>query len=198
VTADRSPLSALRHVAISLASLGRRYALVGGVAVTVRSEVRFTRDVDIAVAVEDDADAESLIFDLRDHGYVAVATVEHAVTGRLATARLRGPSGVVCDLLFASSGIESEVVGRATPIEVDVDLTVPVARVEELLALKVLSATPRRPQDGADFLRLIDFNPDFDEAAVRTHVEAIRSRRCHRDQDLLAKFDEMLRTARDA
>jgi hypothetical protein len=38
------------------------------------------------------------------------STVEHKRTGRLATARTTSPSGAVVDLLFASSGIEPEVV----------------------------------------------------------------------------------------
>jgi hypothetical protein len=51
--------------------------LVGGLAVSVRAEVRFTRDVDIAVAVADDAEAESLTYELRLAGYTAVASVEN-------------------------------------------------------------------------------------------------------------------------
>jgi hypothetical protein len=44
---------------------------------SVRAEVRFTRDVDIAVAVGDDAEAEALVHGLGARGYGAVATVEH-------------------------------------------------------------------------------------------------------------------------
>jgi hypothetical protein len=45
----------------SLRPRGKRFALVGGLAVSVRAEVRFTRDVDLAVAVSSDAEAESLV-----------------------------------------------------------------------------------------------------------------------------------------
>ena len=55
-----SPHLALVHIARLLDSLGRDYALVGGLAVSIRAEVRFTRDVDVAVAVDSDAEAESL------------------------------------------------------------------------------------------------------------------------------------------
>jgi len=49
------------------------------------------------------------------------------------------PRAPVIDLLFASSGIEPEVVADAEPIELLPDLTMGVARTGHLLALKVLS-----------------------------------------------------------
>ena len=42
-------------------------------------------------------------------------------------------------LLFASSGIESEIVAEAEPVEFMAGLTLPVARTSHLIALKVLS-----------------------------------------------------------
>ena len=38
--------------------LGLKWALIGGLAVAVRAEPRFTRDVDLAVTVADDREAE--------------------------------------------------------------------------------------------------------------------------------------------
>jgi hypothetical protein len=52
--------AALRRVASELDARGRRWALVGGLAVSARAEPRTTRDVDIVVDVQDDADAEDL------------------------------------------------------------------------------------------------------------------------------------------
>jgi hypothetical protein len=98
--------SALVQIAAALEEAGTGWALVGGLAVSVRTEPRFTRDVDIAVAVQDDSEAESLIRTMRDRGYVAHTLVEQEATGRLATARLLPPgetaAGVVVDLRFAS------------------------------------------------------------------------------------------------
>jgi hypothetical protein len=42
-----------------------------------------------------------------------VAVVEQDEQRRIAIARLRSPSGIVVDLLAASSGIEHEIVGAA-------------------------------------------------------------------------------------
>jgi len=52
---------------------------------------------------------------------------------------LMSPSGVKVDLLFASSGIEAEIVDRTTPTDFEGAGSVPVANAEELLAMKVSS-----------------------------------------------------------
>ncbi len=63
------PRPALTRVASDLTSLGQAWALVGGLAVAVRGEPRFTRDVDIAVAVRGDEDFEALAHSLQRRGY---------------------------------------------------------------------------------------------------------------------------------
>ena len=114
---EPAPELALAAICDELARRKMRFALVGGLAVSVRAEVRFTRDVDIVVLVAGDAEAEGLIYELRSAGYSSVASVEHETKHRLSTIRLMSPSRVKVDLLFASSGIEQEIVegARAPP-----------------------------------------------------------------------------------
>jgi hypothetical protein len=104
--------SALRRVLKDLDEDGRRAAVVGGLAVSVRSEPRTTRDVDFAVAVDDDQAAEQVVYRLSVRGYQIKAPLEQEAVGRLATVRMTPPGSVgetvVVDLLFASSGIERE------------------------------------------------------------------------------------------
>lgn len=74
-------------------------ALVDGLAVSARSEPRFTRDVALAVSVGSDADAEALVRRLVGSGYRVAAQIEQEATGRLATVRLLPIDGaVVLDL----------------------------------------------------------------------------------------------------
>ena len=137
--------SALHRIAADLARSHVDFALVGGLAVSVRTEPRFTRDADLAVAVTSDAETEALIRRLRTEGYEVAALVEQEAVGRLATARLTvagDVEGPVTDLLFASSGIERDLVASAEPIELLPGLTMKVARIEHLVALKVLSPWP--------------------------------------------------------
>jgi len=191
--AEPAPELALAAICGELVRLGRRFALVGGLAVSVRAEVRFTRDVDIVVLVADDPDAESLTYQLRTAGYSAVASVEHETRHRLSTVRLMSPSGVKVDLLFARSGIETEIVDRATSIDFGGVGAVPVASAEELLAMKVLSMTDVRLQDRIDAQRLLQFTPALDLSLVRGHLARITARGYAREQDLEAKLALVLR-----
>jgi len=58
------------------------FALVGGLAVSVRTEPRFTRDADLAVALASDAEAQALIRELRAHDYRIDAIVESGTGNR--------------------------------------------------------------------------------------------------------------------
>jgi len=191
--AEPAPELALAAICSELVRLGRRFALVGGLAVSVRAEARFTRAVDIVVLVADDSEAESLTYELRLAGYTAVASVEHETQHRLSTVRLMSPSGVKVDLLFASSGIEAEIVDRATPIDFGDAGSVPVANAEELLAMKILSMTNTRLQDRIDAQRLLQFTPEIDIARVREQLARITDRGYAREQDLEAKLALVLR-----
>jgi len=190
VIAPSSPVRALAAIAGHLRAHGRSFALVGGLAVSIRGEVRFTRDVDLAVAVSDDSDAEGLVHALSGVGYRPVAVVEHQAIHRLSTVRLMSPEGVVVDLLFASSGVESEIVERSEVLRVPDAGPIPVARTEELLAMKVLSMTDRRPHDRIDALGLLAANADLTE--VRAVLDLIRARGYDREQDLEAKLQDIL------
>ena len=185
----------LAAAARDIAAEGKRFALVGGLAVSVRAEVRFTRDVDLAVAVTSDTEAESLVYALKSRGYTAVASVEHEAQSRLATIRLRSPQGVKVDLLFASSGIEAETINRAPPVALPSVGAVPIARAEELLSLKVLSMTDERLQDRIDARNLLRVNVELDLDCVRENLRLIAERGYARKQDLSAKLRTVLDTS---
>ena len=72
----------LRQAVADLCDLGCSFALVGGLAVSVRAEPRMTRDADLAVAAETDAQAEHVVLQLQQRGYVVSALVEEVATGR--------------------------------------------------------------------------------------------------------------------
>lgn len=186
-----SQLAALAQVAKELRARGVPFALVGGLAVSVVAEVRFTRDVDIALSVPTDLALETLVRDLAQVGYDAVAVIEQDERNRIAIARLRGPTGVVVDLLAASNGIEAEIVADAKPIALEVAGELPVATAEDLLAMKVLSMRAARLQDRIDAENLIRIaKPDI--ALVRNRLALIDRRGFARGQDLAAKLDGLL------
>lgn len=188
---DPNPLDALAGVAGHLGRLGTRFALVGGIATSIRGEVRFTRDIDIAIAVADDSELDALVLELRDVGYDVVALAEQNDVGRTATVGLMSPEELLVNLLAATCGIEAEIVDRAGAVEFGGE-RIPVASVEELMAMKILSMTDRRLQDRIDAGNLMAMNPAMDMARVRASLELITERGYAREQDLLAKLDDFL------
>ena len=191
--------AALRGIASELDRRGRAFAVVGGLAVSVRAEPRFTRDVDLALAVANDADAEALVRNLVASGYRVIASLEQEAVGRLATVRLQspseGPAGVVVDMLFASSGVEPEIVRASEVLEALPGLPVPVARVGDLLALKVLSNGPERPQDQIDIVALLRLADEAEMGRARQTAALIVERGFGRGRDLLGLLAEYLRAS---
>jgi hypothetical protein len=63
----------LRQAAADLNAIGARWAVIGGLAVAFRAEPRFTKDVDVAVAVADDSEAEDIVNRLQVRGCALAA-----------------------------------------------------------------------------------------------------------------------------
>jgi hypothetical protein len=148
------------------------------------------------VAVTRDEDAEALVGFLKVRGYEIAALVEQEAANRLATVRLIPPGApsLVVDLLFASSGIEPEIVGAADPLDIIEGALLPVATIPHLIATKVLSRDDgRRPQDYVDLVALVKVASLSDIAAARTALNLIRDRGFNRGKDLLKEFDSVLK-----
>jgi hypothetical protein len=166
---------------------------VGGIAVCVRAEPRPTADIDIAVAVPDDATAKARVNDLIAAGYRARESIVHDQTGRRATARLLTPvpvGDVAVDLFFASSGVEAEVVAAAEALEVLPGLTIPVAGIGHLIAVKLIWR--RSPKRDRDLRALIEGSDAEDLDAARHLVALISERGYDRGRDLGAALDSWL------
>lgn len=190
-------LTVLRLTAEALEAQHQSWALVGGLAVSVRAEPRFTRDIDVAVAVVDDAAAEALVSHLRASGFRLRMSLEHDALGRLAAVRLTPPGepdeGVVVDLLFTSSGIEPEICRDADRLELTPGLTVPVAQAGHLVAMKLLSIAPERPQDGVDLHALIPKLNDTERKRARIATARIEELGANRARPLRDDLERWLR-----
>lgn len=191
---------ALSRLDADLRALGSRWCLVGGLAVSARAEPRTTRDVDVMVVVEDDDEAEQVVAALLGRGYRAFGQLEHTDSDRLVGMRLVSPSepddGLVVDLLFASSGIEREVVDVAEELELLPDWPVPVARTGHLIALKLLAYQPghpeRRPMDIHDALVLLRVADATELERASRAIALITERGRHRGKDLDAQLQDLL------
>lgn len=190
----RSLEKVLRRTEAALGSAGIPWALLGGWAISVRTEPRFTRDVDLAVAVRADGESESVVRLFRSMGYDIAGLVEQDAAHRLATVRLEpmdSSSDCLLDLLFASSGIEPEVCAQAERIEVLPGLIAPVAQTGHLIALKLLSRDDRtRPQDAGDLRALLRIASAADLVLAREALTLISARGFDRGRDLKSALDD--------
>ncbi|HSS49013.1 MAG TPA: hypothetical protein VLX28_08700 [Thermoanaerobaculia bacterium] len=185
-----------------LKALGLRWAAIGGLAVAARAEPRTTRDLDVAIAVSGDREAEKIVMAMRGRGYFEVpneGVMEQKDVGRLATVRLLVPGeekeegdefdGLVVDLMFASSGVEPEIVRSAEVMQVMPRVAVPVVRSGHLYALKILAGRPKDQEDCQSLRRRMK-PEDFEEA--RATLELIAERGFHRGKNLIVEFENSL------
>ena len=189
----------LANTVADLNAEGIRFALVGGLAVSVQIEARFTRDLDFAVACPDDREAERIVAALQRRSYKIETLLEHESRNRLATVRLLPPeadaSAAMIDLLFASAGIEQEVVTEATSTTLPGGVRAPVARIGHLIALKLLASDAlRRPQDEVDIANLVRAADEPELERARKAVRSIVERGFHRGRDLEGDLDAWIRS----
>lgn len=196
--------AALIHLESDLRAIGVPWALVGGLAVSARAEPRTTRDLDVTVSVVEDRDAMRVVREMTARGYRIDAHLEQESTKRLATVRFQMPApstGILADLLFASSGIEAEVAAEADLFEVLPGLLAPVAKTGHLLALKVLALRPdrpqERPQDFADIRELLRVGDQREIQRARHALDLISRRGFDRGKNLQAELEEQLRQFRE-
>ena len=185
----------LTQVNTQLSELCDGWALVGGLAISTRCEPRFTHDLDLAISVQSNEHAELLTFRLIQRGAQMRFILNQDQQSQLSMVRIilgsSAPSPV--DLLFASSGIEAEVVAAASLLEVFPDLIVPVASIAHLTALKLLSVSPKRMKDLADLSALGAVATEADRQITGEACALITRRGFHRGIDLIARYERWLR-----
>jgi Nucleotidyl transferase of unknown function (DUF2204) len=146
------PLSTTLADAVAfLESEGISYALIGGLAVSLRGQPRVTVDVDMVIAIDVNR-ALALLpmlsqskFEPLFHG------VEEVVQKSFILPLRHRTTGIKVDLAIGLSGFERQAVARAERIQI-ADQKVAVATAEDLLVMKLLAG---RPQDEQDITGLI-------------------------------------------
>lgn len=123
-------------------------AVVGGLAVVLRVQPRFTRDLDVVVVVP--APRRSLLPALTAAGYTYdPGDIDEWLDGGLVRAVVP-ETGEGLDLILADVPYLETVAGRAEPLEIE-GCSLPVATLEDLLLLKLEAG---RPHDLDDALAL--------------------------------------------
>ncbi len=102
--------------------------------------------------------------------------------------------GLVTDLLFASSGIEPEIVESADDVEVLPGLVLPVATIGHLIVMKLLARDDRRRPADADDLRSLATEAapvDWEQALHAARL--VHERGFDHDRDLVVLVDGLRR-----
>ena len=140
----------LRTTLADMVSLLRRervsYALVGGLAVSLRGQPRVTVDVDILVVADVERAARLVsIFEESNFQPLFANVMEVVERAFILPVRHRS-TNVKVDLILGLSGFERQTVTRAEPLDL-AGSTVSVATAEDLIIMKVLAGRPQDEQD---------------------------------------------------
>lgn len=172
-----------------LEELGVRWALVGGLAVTLRAAPRLTRDIDLAVAVVEGEESDRVIRGLRERGYRPLAGRPLFQSDEpLREVRFNSPEGVRVDLILDWSGIEPEIVETAEIFPTG-RIAVPVCRIEHLLAIKIHAA---RAKDEIDSREIVPLLGPAEIIRVRELLDLIARRTFSDRQELQRRLTAFL------
>ena len=188
--------SELRQVATDLHHSGIPWCLVGGLGASVYVEPRTTKDIDIVVSLANQEETDGVKDFLLSKGYQNPQLLMHASPTRRMGWRLFIPpsreASIPLDILVAACGIEREIVASAITIEVLPGLTLPVASLGHLIAMKVLSQNKfERLQDRVDLIALLVKATEQDRLVVERSLREISSLGFSGSRDLFVELREI-------
>lgn len=136
----------LADVVDILARAHMRFALIGGLAVTVRGEPRVTADVDLVLGIDVERALELVKHLSGTPLRPLFAGVDELVQTALLLPLRHERTRIKVDLAIGLSGFEHQVIARATCVPL-AGREVPVATAEDLILMKLLASRPRDTSD---------------------------------------------------
>lgn len=162
------PLATLRRLIGALDRLGVRYAIVGGIAVSIRAAPRFTADIDAVVWVADDG-WEPLLLGLQESGLRARPSDPIAFARRNRLLLLKDENSVPVDVSLGALPFEANLIETAGLIEIAPGLNARIASAECLIIMKAIAW---RPKDLLDIREIVSVVPNLDvEDIIRTFAD---------------------------
>lgn len=158
------PFEAAWEVGQVLASHQIPYVVIGGLAVQVWGEARFTKDADLSVSISPTKDVTALIQILAPHFKFRVTEpAQFAQTTRMIL--LMSRQGIEVDIALALPGYEEQLFARAVEYEFETTHTIQLCSSEDLIIHKALAG---RPQDIVDIEGIVARQGDkLDVAYIR-------------------------------
>ncbi len=188
--------SELRRVTNDLHQTGVAWCLVGGLGTSVYAEPRTTKDIDVVVSVPNEQQADNLKDLLLTKGYTNPQLLMHTTPTRRMGWRVFIPpsreASIPLDILVTACGIEKNIVASATTIEILPGLSLPVATLGHLIAMKVLSQNSfDRLQDRVDLLALLRNATEQDRIVVERSLKEIVDRGFASGRNLVEELHEI-------
>jgi len=150
------------------------HMVIGGFAVTVWGEPRFTRDLDVTISVPPDKFAQTV--DLISSRFTSLSQdpLKFATETRVLPILVES---VPVDLIFAALPYEQDAIARARPIKLK-NATVPVCSPEDLILHKIVSQRPRDHEDieGVFRYRHADLDYSYLDLRVEELADALSDR----------------------
>jgi len=124
------------------------YALIGGLAASLRGEPRVTVDVDLVISADVEGALQLLKSIEKSPLTPLFEGVEDVVCQAFILPLLHRTTAVKVDLAIGLSGFEQQLIQRATLVDL-AGQAVRLATAEDLLVMKLLAGRPRDHQDAA-------------------------------------------------
>jgi hypothetical protein len=142
----RSPVAeALARLDEVLRELGVRYYLFGAQAALLYGSARLSVDIDVTVELGGVTTA-SLARALKTHGFPPSVADPAFLDATRVLPVVHQPTGTPVDIVLGGPGLEELFLSRAGPKEVE-GVSVTVAAVDDLMAMKILAGRPKDIDD---------------------------------------------------
>ena len=175
----------LRDAVLFLDKHGIAYALIGGLAASLRGQPRVTADVDLVIGVGVE-EALSLISNLDKSEFEPLFEgIEEVVQQAFILPLRHRGTRVKLDLSLGLSGFEQQVIARAQVMDI-LGESICLASAEDLLVMKLLAGRPRDNQD-AEGIALVQgeqLDWDYCRETAKQLGEAV-------DQDLVGSVGKL-------
>jgi hypothetical protein len=186
-SADAELLRALKG---ALDGLGLRWYLFGAQAAILYGAARFTEDFDVTVELGE-LPTRNLIDAMVGAGFTPRFADAAFIERTRVVPFVHDSTTIPVDIVLAGPGLEATFLDGAIQTEVD-GVSVPVARAEDLVVMKILAG---RSKDLEDVAAVLAANPtEFDKAHARRLLSLLEE--ALSQSDLLPLFEDALRRAR--
>ncbi len=176
----------LRDLADWLRSESIPFAVIGGIAVSVRGEPRFTADVELVIGI-DVNQALQLVERLPNSPFRPLFDgINEVIQTAFLMPLVHAVTGIRADVAIGLSGFELQAISRVTPAEMG-DFNVPVVTSEDLILMKLLASRSRDLEDverivirhrrSLDWNYLIETGQQLQEAVAQDLVPSLEALR---------------------